>query len=105
MGPIRDYVSRETFLRCRSEVGRPGRSTKDCFLKKAGPGRLALMGFPLEGMEAEPLALLHLPWTQDFENSGGARAGVYSAHVNGPWCVTFGWDGANAVDVDFEQYH
>ena len=29
----------------------------------------------------------------------------YTVHVNGPWCITFGWDGANAVFVDFEQYH
>ena len=29
----------------------------------------------------------------------------YSVHVNGPWCITFGWDGENAIDVDFEQYH
>ena len=29
----------------------------------------------------------------------------YSVHVNGPWCVTFGWDENDAVDVDLEQYH
>lgn len=29
----------------------------------------------------------------------------YSLHVNGPWCVTFEWDGEDAVRVDFEQYH
>jgi proteic killer suppression protein len=29
----------------------------------------------------------------------------YTVHVNGPWCVTFAFDGADAVDVDFEQYH
>lgn len=29
----------------------------------------------------------------------------YTMHVNGPWCVTFGWDGEDAVDVDLEQYH
>jgi proteic killer suppression protein len=29
----------------------------------------------------------------------------YSVHVNGPWCITFGWDGEAAVDVDLEQYH
>jgi proteic killer suppression protein len=29
----------------------------------------------------------------------------YSVHVNGPWCITFGWDGDNAIDVDLEQYH
>ncbi len=29
----------------------------------------------------------------------------YSVHVNGPWCLTFGWEGENAVDVDLENYH
>lgn len=29
----------------------------------------------------------------------------YGVHVNGPWCLTFGWDGENAIDVDLENYH
>lgn len=29
----------------------------------------------------------------------------YTVHVNGPWCITFSFDGEDAVDVDFEQYH
>ena len=29
----------------------------------------------------------------------------YTVHVNGPWCITFGWDGENAVAVDWENYH
>jgi proteic killer suppression protein len=29
----------------------------------------------------------------------------YSVHVNGPWCLTFGWDGEDAVAVDLESYH
>ncbi len=29
----------------------------------------------------------------------------YTMHVNGPWCVTFAFDGEDAVDVDLEQYH
>jgi len=29
----------------------------------------------------------------------------YSIHVNGPWCITFEWDGEDAVRVDLEQYH
>lgn len=29
----------------------------------------------------------------------------YTVHVNGPWCVTFEWDGTDAVRVDLEQYH
>ena len=41
----------------------------------------------------------------DFHPLSGARNGVFSVHVNGPWCITFGWDGSDAVDVEFEQYH
>lgn len=29
----------------------------------------------------------------------------YSIHVNGPWCITFGWQDESAVDVDLENYH
>jgi proteic killer suppression protein len=29
----------------------------------------------------------------------------YTIHVNGPWCVTFEWEGEDAVRVDLEQYH
>ena len=29
----------------------------------------------------------------------------YTIHINGPWCMTFGWEGENAIQVDLEQYH
>jgi proteic killer suppression protein len=29
----------------------------------------------------------------------------YSMHVNGPWCITFEWQGENAMKLDFENYH
>ncbi len=29
----------------------------------------------------------------------------YTVHVNGPWCITFGWEGDDALDTDLEQYH
>lgn len=29
----------------------------------------------------------------------------YTVHVNGPWCITFEFEGGNAYQVDFEQYH
>ncbi|HEY2618216.1 MAG TPA: type II toxin-antitoxin system RelE/ParE family toxin [Acetobacteraceae bacterium] len=29
----------------------------------------------------------------------------YAVHVNGPWCLTFGWDGEDVVLVDLEQCH
>ena len=29
----------------------------------------------------------------------------YSVHVNGPWCLTFEFDGENITRIDFENYH
>ncbi len=29
----------------------------------------------------------------------------YSVHVNGPWCLTFEFEGGDALRVDLEQYH
>jgi len=29
----------------------------------------------------------------------------YTVHINGPWCITFGWDATDAIDADLEQYH
>ncbi len=29
----------------------------------------------------------------------------YTIHVNGPWCITFEWEGGDASRVDLVQYH
>ncbi len=29
----------------------------------------------------------------------------HSVHVNGPWCLTFEFEGGDALRVDLEQYH
>ena len=29
----------------------------------------------------------------------------YALHVTGGWRLTFGWDGEDAVHLDFENYH
>ena len=29
----------------------------------------------------------------------------YTIHINGPWCITFKFDGENALQLDFEQYY
>jgi toxin HigB-1 len=41
----------------------------------------------------------------DFHALRGFDPTRYTVHVNGPWCVTFEFDGQDAVRVDFEQYH
>jgi proteic killer suppression protein len=29
----------------------------------------------------------------------------YTVHINGPWCITFAFEDADACRVDLEQYH
>jgi proteic killer suppression protein len=29
----------------------------------------------------------------------------YTVHVNGPWCITFGWEVEDAIQVNLENYH
>ena len=41
----------------------------------------------------------------DFHALSGFKPTRYSVHVNGPWCITFEFNGENAARVDFEQYH
>lgn len=41
----------------------------------------------------------------DFHALRGFRPTRYTIHVNGPWCITFEFDGRDANLVDFEQYH
>jgi toxin HigB-1 len=41
----------------------------------------------------------------DFHALNGFDPTRYSVHVNGPWCITFEFDGNDVVRVDFEQYH
>jgi proteic killer suppression protein len=41
----------------------------------------------------------------DFHALQGFSPTRYTVHVNGPWCITFEFDGADAARVDFEQYH
>jgi toxin HigB-1 len=41
----------------------------------------------------------------DFHRLTGPMPARYSIHVNGPWCITFGWSDEGAVDVDLVNYH
>ena len=41
----------------------------------------------------------------DFHKLENTNPERYSIHVNGNYCITFGWDGDNAINVDFEDYH
>jgi proteic killer suppression protein len=41
----------------------------------------------------------------DFHPLRGFEPTRYSIHVNGPWCITFEFDGTDVYKIDFEQYH
>lgn len=41
----------------------------------------------------------------NFHGLQGHRPVRYTVHVNGPWCITFEFEGGDAYRVDFEQYH
>lgn len=41
----------------------------------------------------------------DFHALKGFQPTRYTIHVNGPWTITFEFDGADVLNVDFEQYH
>ncbi len=41
----------------------------------------------------------------DFHPLQGFKPVRYSAHINGPWCVTFEIEEGHAWRVDIEQYH
>ena len=49
------------------------------------PEDMNIPGFNLHGLQGEPKR--------------------YSVHVNGPWCITFGWEDDGAAKVDLENYH
>jgi proteic killer suppression protein len=59
----------------------------------------------LEALDAAPAAeAMNLPGF-DFHALRGHRPSRFTIHVNGPWCITFEFEGNDAVRVDFEQYH
>jgi len=49
------------------------------------PAALNVPGFDFHGLQGKPKR--------------------YSVHVNGPWCITFEWQGENAAGLDLENYH
>ena len=41
----------------------------------------------------------------DFHGLKGKRKEFYSVHVSGNWVVIFRFEGGNAYDVDYLDYH
>jgi toxin HigB-1 len=40
-----------------------------------------------------------------FHLLSGGSDGRYTVTVRANWRITFGWDGADAIEVDYEDYH
>ena len=40
-----------------------------------------------------------------FHSLRGTSLGRYAVDASGNYRITFGWDGADAIDVDLEDYH
>ena len=53
---------------------------------------------------AEPKDLEHPPGLR-LHQLKGERTGTWSLTVTGNWRLTFRFEGGNAFDVDFEDYH
>ena len=49
------------------------------------PDSLHIPGFDLPGLQGKPKR--------------------YRVHVNRPWCITFKWQGENAIKLNLENYH
>ena len=47
---------------------------------------------------------MHIPGYK-FHPLSGNRKGEFSVTVTGNWRITFRFDGENAIDVNFEDYH
>jgi proteic killer suppression protein len=65
-------------------------------------GKIELILDMLENARvAEDMNLARL----DFHKLTGESPPRWSVHVNGNWCITFSFEGEDAVAVDYEDYH
>ena len=85
------------------------RSLKRFFLKGQAQnidatlrGRVALLLDQLDASEMP--GDMNTPGN-DFHPLSNLTPARYSVHVNGNWCITFEWDGEDAVRIDLEDYH
>lgn len=74
-------------------------------VSKLPPDRVVRIAIILDRLDAAVRAEdLNLPGFQ-FHQLSGASKGRYAVSVSANWRITFGWEGEDAVDVDFEDYH
>ena len=78
------------------------------FYRTGQPGGLSVPNAARVGRMLRALAAAGRP--EDMNLPGyyfhGLQGSVrWSIRVTGNWRITFGWDGADATDVDMEDYH
>ncbi len=94
MGMIRSFLHKGL-----SELWENGRSAKvDRRLQGRVIRRLSAMDAATKPSD------LNIPGF-DFHALRGFSPTRYSIHINGPWCLTFQFEGEDIERVDFEQYH
>ncbi len=75
---------------------------------KSAKVQQALVGRALRRLDvintAKTPDVLNLPGF-DFHPLQQGKPKRYSVHVNGPWCITFEWEGENALRINLENYH
>jgi toxin HigB-1 len=81
---------KELFAVGKSAKVRPDQQKKclrllDALQQAAMPEEMNVPGWHFHGLQGKPKR--------------------YAVAVNGPWRITFGFDGQDAIDVDLEQYH
>jgi proteic killer suppression protein len=79
--------------------GKTGNARK---LSVQNPARIRLILAALEA--AQVPGDMNLPGLR-FHPLGKMDPGRYAVEASGNWRVTFAWAGADAVDVDLEDYH
>lgn len=73
--------------------------------KKIAPMLQARILLRLDRLDvAVTVAEMDLPGF-DFHALKGFKPTRYTAHVNGPWAITFEFQSGDAYAVDLEQYH
>lgn len=94
MGMIRSFLHKGL-----SELWENGRSAKvDRRLQGRVIRRLSAMDAATKPSD------LNIPGF-DFHALRGFSPTRYSIHINGPWCLTFQFDGEDIERVNLEQYH
>jgi toxin HigB-1 len=83
----------------------PGEVLCDRFQGWIQTAQAARVGLILAALNAATAASdMGLPGLRLHPLKGG-RSGTWSVSVSGNWRITFRFDGKDAVDVDYEDYH